>query len=203
MSYIILILSGIIFAEFVGYWLHILLHSEKVPALSRAHMLHHLRDYSPGKTLHRDEYLSSTDDRAHFLGIGFEWILPILTIVILSTAIMNLLGMSWNSQIIFTVSALAWGYFMFGYIHSSMHLKNFWMHKIPGLSSWHKNIRKLHDYHHLQISPDGRMQKNYGICFYWFDRLFRTYSPSTKPFDRAGHTAALERYKDLLSSEVK
>lgn len=198
MAYLLWILAGIIFTETVGYWLHILLHSEKMPSLARAHMLHHLRDYGPGKALHRKEYVSSADDRHALLGFGFEWMAPILLIVGVSLGLLGLIGVPLRYQLVFTVSGMFWGYVLFGYMHSAMHLTDFWMQKVPLLRNWYLNLRQLHDFHHLQISDDGRMLKNYGICFYGFDRLFRTLSPEAKRFNQAGHQAALVRYREIL-----
>jgi hypothetical protein len=36
-------------AEFVGYWLYRLLYSDKFPALSRGHLIHHFLIYGPSK----------------------------------------------------------------------------------------------------------------------------------------------------------
>ena len=52
MTSIAIAISGVIFAEFFGYWLHILLHNDKIKWLSRSHMQHHLREYHPSKPIH-------------------------------------------------------------------------------------------------------------------------------------------------------
>lgn len=198
MNYLISIVGGLVFTEFVGYWLHILLHSEKIAVLSRSHMIHHLRDYGPRKPLHRKEYLSSADNRASLFGFGFEWMAPILLIISISLALLYAFNISWQCQLAFIGTGLFWGYVLFGYMHGAMHLTNFWMMKIPFIKKWFLSIRRLHDFHHLQITEDGRMLANYGICFFWFDRLFGTFSPQNKSFNENGHQAALIRYKDVL-----
>ncbi len=200
MNLIFCLFSGIIFTEFVGYWLHILLHSEKMPKLSRAHMLHHLRDYGIGKPMHRDRYRSSADTRTNVLGIGLEWLVPTVIIVLFTILVLSLLQVSVLYQLIFILTSMLWGYFLFGYMHGSMHLNNFWMKKVPLLKTWYLRIQKLHDYHHLQISDDGRMQKNYGICFFWFDRIFKTYAPGFKNFNPAGYNEALNRYRNVITN---
>ena len=198
MIYLAYAISAVVYAEFIGYWLHKALHSERFPMLSRAHMLHHLRDYGPKTALRRDQYLNSAVGRHSFLGIGLEWIGPIAVIVVFSISVLTLLQVEMGLQIFFVSLALSWGYFLFGYMHSSLHLRNFWVYKIPLLKRWHRRITQLHDFHHLQISEDGRMLINYGICFYWFDRLFGTYSPKEKPFNPDGYSAALVRYEHVL-----
>lgn len=199
MTYFLTAVGAVIYAEFIGYWLHILLHSEKVPALSRAHMLHHLRDYGPGSPLHRSgHYLSSAQNRSSFLGLGYEWFLPIMGILSFSFALLYLVNVPWVHQAVFTVSGVCWGHFMFGRMHSAMHLKDFWMLKVPVLGSWFRRIRRLHDIHHMHISDDGRMLTNYGISFFWFDRIFGSYNKKSDSFNQKGHKAALVRYKEIL-----
>ncbi len=190
---------SIVYTEFIGYWLHILLHSERVPSLSRAHMLHHLRDYGPKKPMHREKYISSADGRTNFLGIGMEWFVPSMVIIVFTLTLLNILGVPLVYQFTFTATGILWGYFMFGYMHDAMHLRDFWMLKVPFLKKWFLSVRKLHDFHHLQISDDGRMLKNYGICFFWFDRIFGSYSPKPAMFNHAGHEQALIRYEQILN----
>lgn len=193
------VVMSIVFTEFVGYWLHILLHSEKLPWLSRNHMIHHLKDYGPHKKMHRDHYVNSGEGRANILGTGLEWMIPVVLITATTLFTLSLFGVSLVYQAIFTGTAMVWGHFLFGTMHSAMHLNNFWMTKVPGLRGWYREVRKLHDFHHLQISEDGRMLTNYGICFFWFDRLFGSYSPKAKSFNHEGYEAALYRYSSLLN----
>jgi sterol desaturase/sphingolipid hydroxylase (fatty acid hydroxylase superfamily) len=39
------------------------------------------------------------------------------------------------------------------------------------------------------------MDKNFGIGFFLFDRLFGTFSPEQSPFNHRGYAAARERFK--------
>jgi hypothetical protein len=39
--------DSIAVAEFAGYWLHRLLHSDRFPVLSRPHLIHHFLRYGP------------------------------------------------------------------------------------------------------------------------------------------------------------
>lgn len=199
MFYIATIFLSVIYTELVGYWMHVLLHSEKVPWLSKSHMLHHLRDYGPKKPLHREgEYINSAMGRLNFFGIGLEWFLPAAGVIGLTVGLLNLLGVPWQYQTLFTITGMLWGHFLFGYMHSAMHFKNFWMLHVPILKNWYLSIRKLHDFHHLQFSDDGRMLKNYGICFFWFDRLLGSYSSKSEKFNQTGFEASFIRYKNLL-----
>lgn len=195
--------AGVVFTEVVGYWLHILLHSEKVAWLSRGHMIHHLKVYGPKRSLRQPgPYKNSVDDeeRYGFLGIGLEWILPILAILVAFVALASLvLGVSPLAQLAFIVPALAWGRFMFGTMHDSMHLEGYWLASAPLVGAWYRHIRRLHDIHHLRFSDEGRMPSNFGICFFGFDRLFGTYESKAEAFNHKGYEAALERYKAVIA----
>jgi hypothetical protein len=63
-------------AEFSGYWLHRLLHSDAFPSLRRGHLIHHFLIYGPDQSLRADEYKNTTDHRASLGNIGFEWLVP-------------------------------------------------------------------------------------------------------------------------------
>lgn len=119
--------------------------------------------------------------RAAVLGIGMEWLGPIGLIIAVSFGISELLGIDRLYFLIFTCSGLLWGHFLFGYMHDAMHVSRFWMERIPGLARWFRGIRKLHDIHHCQISEDGIMSTNFGICFFFMDRIFGTLSIHPSP----------------------
>lgn len=187
------------FTEAFGYVLHVVLHSQKIEFLSRNHMIHHLQVYGPKMSQRPDDkYLKSTHERAAVLGIGMEWILPILFILgliigvgVLVSAPLHLIG-------IFIIGSLSWGYFLFGYMHDSMHLQGFWMEKNRFLQGWYLHIRKLHDIHHLHLSDEGKMNVNYGICFFFFDKIFGTYKKSFSRFNSHGYSLAKEKYKYIF-----
>ena len=46
MMTLLIVALSFIYAELVGYWLHVLLHSYAIPALSREHMNHHILSYT-------------------------------------------------------------------------------------------------------------------------------------------------------------
>ncbi len=163
-------------------------------------MIHHLRIYGPKRSLRSgDTYLDSTEGRAAVLGTGMEWLGPIGMIIAASFGISELLGIDRRYFLLFTCSGLLWGYFLFGYMHDAMHVSRFWMERVSGLARWFRGIRKLHDIHHLQISDDGRMSTNFGICFFFMDRIFGTFAPHHKPFNPKGYEAAEKRYADLIN----
>lgn len=189
------IVSAWVYTELAGYWLHRLLHSEKIPYLSRSHMIHHLVLYAPNKPQRPcATYLVSTDGRASLLGIGMEWLAPVAVIMAATVAGLTALGVPAALQALFLASASLWGWFMFGYVHDRMHLKGFWLAENKWLAPWFTGARRLHDIHHINITDDGREATNFGMCFFFFDRLFGTFKRAHARFNRAGYEAAKKRY---------
>lgn len=183
------------FAELAGYVLHRLLHSESISFLSRSHMIHHLVTYGPRmKQRPGNEYRSAVTGRASVVGIGMEWIVPIVVMLIVVHTVFWLTGAGVPYQILFTMIVLAWGYLLFGYIHDAMHKKDFWMLKNRFFRRWFLNARRNHDIHHIYVNPEGKMSKNFGICFFWFDRLFRTYQTKARRVNQENLQKALDRY---------
>lgn len=197
MIYFWIFLGSILYSEFVGYFLHIFIHSEKIAWLSRHHMYHHLRDYSPRSKMRTEEYISGSKNRTNILGFGMEWVIPSAVILAVLVGILTLVGLPWYQQMFSAGVAILWSGLMFGYMHSRMHEKSFWMLKVPGLRGWFKRARRLHDIHHIHISPDGKMDRNYGICFFFMDRLFGTYITKAGR-SKEGYNKALERYSGIV-----
>jgi len=198
--YLVAAFAGVLFTEIVGYFLHILLHSEKIAWLSRDHMIHHLKVYSVEAGLRQPApYKDSTGGRTALAGVGLEWILPIALVLSAMLAVFHALGIPPAAQATFSIVALAWGKFMFGAMHDSMHIEGVWLAGVPVLRTWFRHVRRLHDIHHLEFTDDGQMLTNYGISFFGFDRLFGTFMPKAHAFNLAGYRAALLRYKSVIS----
>ncbi len=193
------IAAACLFTELVGYWLHMLLHSNKIEFLSRNHMIHHLVVYAPNKPMRQSqEYLGSTYGRANVLGIGMEWIVPAALLLPATLLVLRALGIPAVCQAVFVLVSLTWGYLMFGTMHDAMHLKDFWMGNDRRFGRWFLRARKRHDIHHMEIEDSGKQTKNFGICFFLFDRLFGTLSTEHKPFNRDGLGAAMKRYSYIF-----
>lgn len=197
-NFILVVLVSIIFTELVGYFLHQLLHSERISWLSKSHMIHHLKDYGPRDSMRRDEYLSGARKRTSVVGIGLEWVVPSAVIYSIMIGFMFLIGVSWWLQLIAVATSIFWAYLMFNYLHDAMHLTNFWMLRVPLLSSWFKKARRRHDIHHKNLSDEGRMNRNFGICFFVMDRLFGTLEKEVKPFNFVGYEQAKVRYSKVI-----
>jgi sterol desaturase/sphingolipid hydroxylase (fatty acid hydroxylase superfamily) len=184
---------GVLAAELFGYWLHRLLHSGLIPALSRSHLIHHLLLYGPGRPMRSSLYHDATDDRFALGNIGVEWLAPSAIILFISWALMRLFHVPPVYQTIALATLLGWPILMFSYLHDGMHLENFWMARVPVLRNWFLKSRRLHDIHHHNLRDDGTMHRNFGIGFYFFDRVFRTLANRHCPLNRTGYRAALER----------
>jgi sterol desaturase/sphingolipid hydroxylase (fatty acid hydroxylase superfamily) len=51
-----------------------------------------------------------------------------------------------------------------------------------------------YDIHHHAVDDNGRMEANFGIGFFLFDRVFLTIGLRHRPFNRTGFEAARLRY---------
>src|SRR5580704_12852644 len=76
-TYVALTLAcSVLAAELAGYALHRLMHSDRFPAMSRAHLIHHLVIYGPKHPMRTPEYHDATSGRAAIGNVGLEWLIP-------------------------------------------------------------------------------------------------------------------------------
>ncbi len=68
------VLSSCLVAEFTGYWLHRLLHCDKVQFLSRGHLIHHFLVYGPQQSMRSTGYKEATEGRFSIGTIGNGWL---------------------------------------------------------------------------------------------------------------------------------
>lgn len=190
-------MGSCITAEFLGYWLHRLLHSGAIPFLSRNHMTHHLVRYGPLQKQRSPKYLDATEGRASLTNIGVEWLIPSACLIATVIATFWFLHVSLPYQLVSLGVMLAWSFLMFSFLHDGMHIEKFWMERRRWLDTWFLSARRLHDIHHRMLSDDGLMNKNFGIGFFVFDRIFGTFSADQKPFNQRGYSAAKDKFKYL------
>src|SRR5438552_10401052 len=195
------LVDSVVVAEFAGYCLHRLLHSDKFPALSRGHLIHQFLVYGPTQPMRAGEYHDATDHRFSLDNVGIEWLAPSAIILLFCWAAMGLLGVPPVYQALALCTLLCWPILMFSYLHDRMHTENFWMTRVPLLRAWFLKARRLHDIHHRSVDSEGFMDTNFGIGFYFFDRFFRTMAKRHRPFNWPGYRAAVERY-GLEESEL-
>jgi sterol desaturase/sphingolipid hydroxylase (fatty acid hydroxylase superfamily) len=186
---------AILIAELLGYVLHRLMHSERFPAFSRAHMIHHLHLFGPNQPMRSTVYKNATDGRASLGNIGMEWVVPSAVILGGFWAAMWWLHVAWKYEVSVLATLLGWPIFMFSYLHDRMHLKNFWMERTPLLKIWFTQARRLHDIHHRSLDDSGRMDRNFGIGFFFFDRIFGTLAKRHCALNWRGYRTAIRRHK--------
>jgi sterol desaturase/sphingolipid hydroxylase (fatty acid hydroxylase superfamily) len=188
------LVDSVVVAEFAGYWLHRLLHSDMFPALSRGHLIHHFLIYGPRQPMRAGEYHDAMGNRFSVGNVGIEWLAPSAIILLFCWGAMALLSVPPVYQVLSLCTLLGWPILMFSYLHDSMHIENFWMTRAPVLRAWFLKARRLHDIHHRSVDGDGYMDINFGIGFYFFDRFFRTLAKCHRPFNWQGYHTAIERY---------
>jgi sterol desaturase/sphingolipid hydroxylase (fatty acid hydroxylase superfamily) len=192
------IAASIIAGEMLGYLLHRLMHSGWIPWLSTSHMKHHMVLYGPmQKQRPSEQYMDATTGEVAIGNIGLEWIIPSSVILAICVVALHLLKLSLADQVVSIGTILVWSFLMFSYLHDRMHIKNFWMGRTPVISRWFLRARLLHDIHHHAMNNDGLMDKNFGIGFFAFDRLFGTLSRQPARFNRQGYAVAQQRFRNL------
>lgn len=195
---------SIVMAEFLGYVLHRFLHGGWIPWLSKSHMEHHMVLYGPlQKQRPSEKYLDATIGRTALGNIGLEWISPSAVILSIVLAALRALRVPRSDQVLCVGTILAWSFLMFSYLHDRLHVKNFWMERNPVLKAWFRGARRLHDIHHRVLDDHGLMDKNFGIGFFGFDRLFRTFAPEQSPFNHRGYEAARARFKYVGTAQAR
>ena len=196
MIWLSIILGSLILAEFYGYWLHVLLHSYWIPTLSRSHMNHHILSYPSGKNQRSKDYIKETGNDILIFGVGLEWLLPAVVLLVFTVAAEWFIGLS-LAQITLSVSTIIiYTIFLFSILHDTFHVKDHPILKIKWLKKWYLKSRRLHDIHHHYIDDDGLMNKNYGIAFFFFDRLFKSYMPTMRgKYSKKNAERALDRLK--------
>jgi sterol desaturase/sphingolipid hydroxylase (fatty acid hydroxylase superfamily) len=193
-------IGSCIAAEFLGYWLHRLMHSGAIRFLSRNHMKHHLIFYGPLQRQRSETYRDATDGTIALGNIGLEWLMPAGLFISIVMAVFHLLHVPLIYQLLSLATSLTWSFLMFSYLHDVMHVDGFWLAKNPWLKHWFLSARRLHDIHHRVLNDSGLMDQNFGIGFFAFDRLFGTLTLQQPPFNRCGYEIAREKFKYLETS---
>jgi len=180
-------------AELLGYLLHRLLHSGRIRFLSRNHMRHHMVLYGPLQEQQSARYYDATVGEVSVGNVGLEWLIPAGLLLFLAATAFRLLQVRVLYQLVFLGTTLTWSFLLFSYLHDQMHVEGIWLAKVPGLRRWFLRARDLHEIHHRTLNDQGLMDKNFGIGFFVFDRLFGTLTSEPQPFNRCGYEVALER----------
>lgn len=156
------ILITFLISSLFGYVVHKSLHQEWTGSVHQAHMTHHLRLYPP------DDYVSDVyrdagkDSTPKFFAIAA---VPLVSAPI----ILWLVGALSLSLMVVALIVEVIMAFLHNYLHDAFHIRNHWLYRIPGIGSWFQHLVDLHWMHHID------MNTNYGIFYFIFDRLFRTF----------------------------
>lgn len=188
-------------AELLGYWVHRLLHTGWIGFLSRNHMMHHIVLYGPLHKQRSPQYHDATDGRLALGNVGLEWLLPAALMIAPAVAAFRYLHVRLAFQLISLGITLGWSFLMFSYLHDVMHIEGVWLAKNRVLKHWFLSARRLHDIHHRILNDRGLMDKNFGIGFFVFDRLFGTLSLQQPPFNHRGYAVAREKFDDMDKPE--
>jgi hypothetical protein len=98
---------AILTAELAGYVMHRVMHSERFPVLSRAHMIRHFELYGPAQSMRSAVYRRATDGRASLGNIGMEWVVPSAITLGTCWAVMWVLHVAWKYEVLVWPSCLA------------------------------------------------------------------------------------------------
>ena len=152
MIVILYCILGVVFVDTVGYLWHRFVKHEGVFGkwLAHEHHVHH-NDYYPSTNLrpdneYRDADLFSWNLFAAVCVLGLFICLPLSVFIPVA-----------GTGVLYAALVVSW-------FHKLYHYKTHWLHKYPVI----QRLIADHDLHH-------REDKNYGIVFFWMDRLFGTY----------------------------
>lgn len=190
--------GGCISSELLGYFLHRLMHSGVIGFLSRNHMRHHLVLYGPLQKQRSQEYHDATTDGIGLGNIGTEWLIPAAILIAALGVVLRICRVHLGSALAYLGAMLGWSFLMFSYLHDEMHVERAWLQKTRWLRRWFVVARRRHDIHHCSINDKGLMNRNFGIGFFAFDRMFGTFADRGSAFNHAGYAAARRRFQSLL-----
>jgi sterol desaturase/sphingolipid hydroxylase (fatty acid hydroxylase superfamily) len=156
-------LAGPFVVELVGYFWHRWVEHRELLGKTVAfrHYKHHETEY-PVNRLRTNEYRNANSWTWYVVGISASIIAPLVAPI--EYAIPFALG-AW---------VYAWGIVL--NMHTAFHVNGHFLWKYK----WFQKLVKLHDIHHYD-------NVNYGICLFFMDRLFGTYTedfPTDKNGDR-------------------
>jgi sterol desaturase/sphingolipid hydroxylase (fatty acid hydroxylase superfamily) len=158
MSYLFAAVLTYLVVSLFGYVVHRSLHQSWTGKLNKAHMTHHLKLYPPSD-FYSDKYRDpGGDNTAHIFALAA---LPIVA----APFILWLCGVLSLCLTLFIVVEMLFIGWLHDYLHDAFHITNHPLTKFKLFSRW----IDLHYLHHI------KMQTNFGIFSFHWDRLFRTF----------------------------
>jgi sterol desaturase/sphingolipid hydroxylase (fatty acid hydroxylase superfamily) len=125
---------------------------------------------------------------------GLEWLVPAALAIVIALVAFRYFRVRLICQVFSLGITLAWSFLMFSYLHDRMHIEGTWMEGHKWIGRWFIGARRLHDIHHHCIDGSGLMNKNFGIGFFLFDRLFGTFASKGARLNRPGWERAQQRW---------
>jgi sterol desaturase/sphingolipid hydroxylase (fatty acid hydroxylase superfamily) len=160
---LLFVLAGPFLVEFVGYFWHRWVEHRELlgKKVSFRHYKHHEVQY-PVKKLRNGGPYDSAD--------SWTWYAVGMIAMVVSFLIAP-----WQYALSFSAGAWIYGHWIVAQMHSAFHITGHFLWKYE----WFQKLVKLHDIHHYD-------NVNYGICFFFMDRLCGTYR-NTFPVDENGN----------------
>ena len=151
------------FTNLFGYVVHWSLHQPWAGFVNTAHMAHHLKMY-PSTDFFSDVYRrAGKDSSVQFFAVAA---IPMIVIPIL----LGIFGiLSFHLVLISLIIELLLG-FLHNYLHDAFHIRKHLLTNLPIIKNLFNRWMKLHYIHHI------RMNTNFGIFTYHWDRIFKTFS---------------------------
>lgn len=148
-----------ILVSFFGYVVHWLLHQSFMGRWNKAHMTHHEVLYPPC------DYFSETYRHAGKDNTFIPFAIASLPLLGLPWVLLGFGVISFPLTIIIVLEMLLIG-FLHDYLHETFHVPSHWLNRFKTVKKWNKR----HYQHHV------RMETNFGIFFFVWDRLFGTFN---------------------------
>jgi sterol desaturase/sphingolipid hydroxylase (fatty acid hydroxylase superfamily) len=153
-------LVGPLVIEVAGYlWHRYVEHEGKAgKTVQIKHVQHHQKDYPT----------SNLRPNAKKYRSAHSWSWYVLTVILIVLALI-IIPRPYSYAAI--LGGLIYAKFVVSYCHKAFHLPHHWLQKY----AWFRQLTRLHDIHHYEVA-------NYGIVFFFMDKLFGTYKTKlTKP----------------------
>lgn len=179
--FMLFVLAGPLVVEVVGYFWHRFIEHKGVfgEGFRYKHWLHHEKDY-PTKSLRpSNDYKSAK-----------SWSWYVLAVILIAFLLVTI---PLKYSVPMCISGAIYARFGVSAMHASFHKKNMWLSRFK----WYKRLVRLHDIHHYK-------PVNYGINFFFMDKLFGTYS-ETMPAVKTNTFPKLDRkrFETKLNSSVR
>ncbi len=156
---LLLVALAFVTTTLFGYVAHWALHQKFFGRFHQSHMTHHLKLY-PVSDFSSEKYRFAGKDSTIWFFLVAGAPLLILPVVLL------LLGKIGLITTILVVAMAGGIGLLNNWFHDSFHIKDHFLN----VFGWYRKLVELHFEHHVN------MQKNFGIFFFAWDKLFKSYS---------------------------